>query len=306
MSGNLKNRIEERLYADYSVAPPFPVKHMNVEISNYCNHNCIFCARNKKEKTFGLMDEVFYSHIMQEAFYEGVREVGLFINGEPFTHPKLSVYIRLAKEIGYHYVYLTTNGSLATPENLRKSVDAGLDSIKFSINAATNESYAKVHGRDDFEKVIDNLNYAREFRNISGKKYKIFGSFFVTNITEMEAEYFKQHYGYLFDDLAFYKIRGYGMMQENAKLTTNFTARLKCTLPFNTIAIDYDGSLLVCCQDINQRVFIADLSKVSLRQAWYGENMTNFRKMHIDDNLAGTICEECLESGGGVAEVLDI
>ena len=49
--------------------------------------------------------------------------------------PDLPDYIAEAKRIGYSYVYLTSNGSLATPEKAKAALDAGLDSIKFSINA---------------------------------------------------------------------------------------------------------------------------------------------------------------------------
>jgi radical SAM protein with 4Fe4S-binding SPASM domain len=260
------------------------------------------------EKPKGFIDDEFYSRIIREAFDEGTREVGLFINGEPFTNPNLSKYISLAKQIGYEYVYVDTNGSLVTPERLHEVINAGLDSIKFSINAATKENYAKVHKRDDFEKVINNVEYTKKYREICKKKYNIFGSFAVTDITVSETELFKEKYAILFDDFAFYKVRARwgGLMQENAK-HTDFTKRKRCSTPFNAIYIDCDGSLLACGDDINNQIFIADLKKMSLKDAWYCDNMKSLRKAHIDANLTGTVCENCLVMGGGeVVEVLNI
>lgn len=47
--------------------------------------------------------------------------------------PDLPDYIAKAKEIGYTYVYLTSNGSLATPTKMRAVIDAGLDSLRFPL-----------------------------------------------------------------------------------------------------------------------------------------------------------------------------
>jgi radical SAM protein with 4Fe4S-binding SPASM domain len=259
------------------------------------------------EKSGGFIASDFCERIMREAFDEGVRELGMFINGEPFTNPALGTYIRLAKQIGYEYVYVTTNGALANPERLREVTDAGLDSIKYSINAGTKESYMKIHGCDDFEKVIGNLKYAREYREASGKRYNIFGSFVVTNPTAQETESFKRQYASLFDDFAFYKVRGNGAMRENTeRIAGEFTSQKCCTLPFNTINIDYDGSLLACCEDINHKIPISNLNKIPLKDAWYCDEMKRLRQAHIDRNLSGTVCEECLAGGGGVVEVVNV
>ncbi|RAZ93288.1 radical SAM protein, partial [Klebsiella oxytoca] len=79
----------------------------------------------------------------------------------------------LAKDIGYTYVYLTSNGALATPERIRAVVDAGLDSIKFSINAPERKLYEFIHGQDDFDKVFDHLVYLNQYRKESGRNFKI-------------------------------------------------------------------------------------------------------------------------------------
>jgi MoaA/NifB/PqqE/SkfB family radical SAM enzyme len=255
----------------------------------------------------GFIDEDFYNRVMEDAYECGVREVGLFINGEPFVNVNLGKFIHKAKKIGYEYVYITTNGALAHPDRIKEVIDCGLDSIKFSINAATQESYKLVHGRDDFDTVCRNLSFCHDYREGCGKKYNIFGSFVVTKITERETELFKENLSKFFDEFAFYKMRGQGgLMLGNAELGHGFTARSKCSLPFNTININYDGKLMACCEDINHNIAIDDLNLVPLKEAWYGENMTNFRKMHLDGKLKGTLCEACLAVGGGVVEILEL
>ena len=64
-------------------------------------------------------------------------------------------FVKKAKQLGIKRVYITTNGALANIEKVTKCIDAGLDSIKFSINASNREEYKTVHGYDDFDKVIN-------------------------------------------------------------------------------------------------------------------------------------------------------
>jgi radical SAM protein with 4Fe4S-binding SPASM domain len=139
------------------------------------------------------------------------------------------------------------------------------------------------------------------------KTRAIYGSFVVINITINESESFERQYADLFDDFAFYHVRGTGSMHENLKLSIGgFAAQKWCTLPFNTINIDYDGSLLACCEDINHKIPISNLNKIPLKDAWYCDAMKRLRQAHMDRNLAGTVCEECLAGGGGVVEVVNV
>ena len=54
-------------------------------------------------------------------------------------------------------IYITTNGALAQPDRIRYLAELGLNSIKYSVNASTRETYKKIHGKDDFETVRNNI-----------------------------------------------------------------------------------------------------------------------------------------------------
>ena len=87
----------------------------------------------------------------------GLKEVGLYATGEPFMTKNLDDYISIAKTYNIERVYITTNGALADLKTVIKCVEAGLDSIKFSINASNKSDYLEIHGHDDFSKVRDNV-----------------------------------------------------------------------------------------------------------------------------------------------------
>ena len=78
--------------------------------------------------------------------------------------------------MGYEYTYITTNGALMNEQRMKKLVIAGIDSVKFSINAANKNTCILTHGRDDFDMVYENLKRLFEYRKICGRSFKIFVS----------------------------------------------------------------------------------------------------------------------------------
>ena len=282
----------------YCLEPPFPYTNFLIETSNACNHSCIFCAHQKMQRKVGKIDTNFLYDILQQAYDLGTREVGFYATGEPFLVRELPDYIRRAKEIGYEYVYLTSNGSLATPERIRSVIDAGLDSIKFSINAPERRMYEFIHGKDDFDKVFEHLRYLNEYRNITGKKYKIFITGILTRFTEsMKEKYFEVFDG-LADEIVFkYVYNQGGYMPEIEDLlkcfSDNETFR-RCNLPFDAISVTYEGYLSVENADFENMLIVANLNEVSLKDAWYGSKMKEVRQKFIDDKLDGTICDGCV------------
>ena len=97
----------------YNTIVPAP-KSVKIELTARCNFSCSFCARGDKLRQQGDMDREFYNRIIREMRNSGVEELGLFYLGESFLCKWLPDAIREAKEAGYPYVFLTTNGSLAT------------------------------------------------------------------------------------------------------------------------------------------------------------------------------------------------
>ena len=95
----------------YTETPPFPTTNFLLELSNACNHACLFCAHQKMKRKVGKMSGEMVESVLRQAYDLGAREVGMYATGEPFLVPELPEYIRLAKDMGYTYVYLTSNGS---------------------------------------------------------------------------------------------------------------------------------------------------------------------------------------------------
>lgn len=282
----------------YSLRPPFPQTNFLMEVSNACNHACIFCAHQKMKRPVKKIDKNLAFDILLQAYELGTREVGFYATGEPFLVPDLADYIRKAKEIGYTYVYLTSNGALATPEKIREVIDAGLDSIKFSINAPERKLYAFIHGRDDFDTVVEHLKYLYAYRKESGRDFKIYVTGILTKYTENMQEEYHRLFDHLCDQVVFkfvYNQGGY-MPEIETYLRCNCDGaeRRKCNLPFDAISVTCEGYLSIENADYEDMLIVADLNTTSLKDGWYGEKMTDMRRRFLEDKLEGTLCDGCV------------
>ena len=282
----------------YTLEPPFPATNFLLELSNACNHACLFCAHQKMRRKVGKMAPKMVESVLRQAYELGTREVGMYATGEPFIVPELAEYVKLAKDIGYTYVYLTSNGSLATPERIRAVVDAGVDSVKFSINAPERKLYEFIHGRDDFDTVFEHLKYLNQYRRESGRSFKIYITGILTRYTEHTREdYFKVFDG-LADQIVFKAVYNQGgympEIDHLLKCTDDKEQFRRCNLPFDALCVTCEGYLSVENADFENMLIVADLNKVSLKDGWYGDKMKEVRRMFLDDCLEGTLCHGCV------------
>jgi len=248
----------------------------------------------------GEIDPLLLKRLLREAYEMGVRRVGLYTTGEMFLCKDIETHIRNAKELGFTYIYSDTNGALATKENMRKVVLAGLDSIKFSINAGTRETYRVIHGRDDFDTVLQNLKDCHELREELGLRFKILVSYVVTSKNENELEILRGKIAPLADELWDVGART-TLLQDPEDIRWLEPIRYEkstpafCTPLFNRLHITWDGFLTACCIDFNHDLLLADLKRVSLQEAWNCENFTRLRDRHLNKSLEGTLCYNCLK-----------
>lgn len=286
----------------FSETPPFP-KEIFLDLTSFCNHACVFCS-NPHIKNKKTMDDDMAIRVLQEAYDCGTRDLGLYATGESFIVKNLSEYVKLAKDIGYEYLFITSNGALATPEKAKPVLDAGLDSIKFSISAGRRETYKQIQGKDDFDKVIENLKWIHKYREESGLNYRIYVTMVYTRQTEEEVEILHEIVKPYIDQWDPHPLNNQcGNMFENNDLgfidSSNPRARGKreiCFQPFNGFTITPEGYVSACVLDYSMDLIVADLNKTSLKDVWHSEKYREFRRRHLEKNLKGGICYNCMNN----------
>lgn len=273
---------------------------MLVEITNRCNYQCNFCAHSHMNHHFGDIDPNFLKRILREAYDMGVRRVGLYTIGEMFLCKDIAVHIKNAKEAGFEYIYADTNGALANRINLESVILAGLDSIKFSINAGKAETYKKIHGHDAFETVLENLKTCYALKQKHNKTLKIMVSFVVTNQNEDEVDLLKKMVEPYIDTYMAHPIsvRHNGENDIRNSLEPKmgkYFQTIPCFMVFTRLHITFDGYLTACCQDFNYELLLADLKTMPLQEAWESKNALELRRAHINGNVEGFLCDNCIK-----------
>ena len=282
-------------------------KNALIELTNACNHACVFCYNPEMNRKTTNLEFKLYQEFIIKCFEEGVEEVGLYSTGEPFMTKKLDQYIKYAKERGIRRVYITTNGALATFEKVKKCIDFGLDSIKFSINAGSRETYKSIHGYDDFDKVLKNISDIYKYINEKKIRLQILCSYVFTDLTFNEIESFIEKYGYLFEDIAFWKAGNQGghTLERSTKITKKINENSEnlsknnfqppCEMLWNRIHFTSEGYLTACCTDYENSLVYKKFEKnETLKSQYNSSNIVNLRKKHLENNLDRTLCKNCI------------
>ena len=291
----------------------YPLKPMDMtdvvlrlEVTNICNHACKFCPNRKLERKRCYIEKDLAKRVILEAADMGITRGGFFIMGEPLLNPDTLEYYRYAMENGFDFLFLTTNGSVATEEKIHEIFSSGVKSLKFSINGGTPETYKKIHGRDDYEKAMAMLKYAKAYRDKNNIDCRILSSFIVNtdNVHEI-----KQHYENIkdyIDDFAFFGMATYAssVLEDTDNIKTEFdsgnvahvefTTSSPCALLVNSVCVTAEGFLNLCVTDPTNMNAIHDLHQMSLKNAWYSDEMIEIRRMHAEGRIQGTVCDNCI------------
>jgi len=299
---SFREKLAEGVTAKAAVDVPFP-KEFQLDITDRCNHACVFCS-NPKLQNKGDIDPELARRVLREAYDNGSRMVGIYGTGEPLMVKHLPSYVAYAKELGYEYVYIDTNGALATPKIIRPVVDAGLDSIKFSVNGGTRESYKAIHVKDDFDLVISNLKRLAEYKREHDLNIKIYVSMVVTDQVRDEVPILEKIVRPYVDDWyprALFNTCGNNPENNELADIESFFIRGRkrskiCFQPFKGFCVTPEGYLSACILDYQRSLILADLNEVSLIEGWNGEIARNFRARHRDGDTKGWICYNCIHN----------
>lgn len=289
------------------VVIPAP-RSVKMELNTRCNYSCTFCVRSVRENDCIDMDRSMYSRIIRELRDAGVEELGLFYINEPFTCSWLHEAIAEAKEVGFPYVFLTTNGANATPNKVRKCMEAGLDSLKFSVNFADEEQFgavAKVNTKL-WLKALDHIAAARKVRDEGPHKCGLYASSIAFDGEQGErmkrvVDSYVRPYVDEFYWLPLYGMSGAskanGMRPQpgNPGRLDAMRAPLPCWAVFTEGHITADGKLSACCfgNGADDALAMADLNQVSFMDGWNSLAYQQLRQAHLDGDVSKTPCAEC-------------
>ena len=187
----------DRLALLKSGAQPSPV-HLQLVLSDLCNHNCNFCAyrqdgyqsselfivKDEKGNTIKNPNRMITTHdaiqIVRDCKELGVKAIQFTGGGEPTVHPNCSIIIDVAHSLGIE-TSLVTNGSKLNSA-MRESL-MGSSWVRISLDAGTKETYRMIRGLNSdsmWDSVLRDVNNLAVERNQNKSGLYIGISFVVT------------------------------------------------------------------------------------------------------------------------------
>ena len=126
----------------------------NIEITTFCNFGCRYCARTVLRPTEKMMSIELFEELLDRlpSAYR-VTLVGL---GEPLLHPQLTELIAAAKARGRR-VGMVTNAQLLSSQRSVEILDAGLDSIAFSLDTIDPNRLSELRAGSDLSTIETNI-----------------------------------------------------------------------------------------------------------------------------------------------------
>lgn len=279
---------------------------IHIQTKAICNHKCASCPYGHGYEASGkdLPDDLFKSLIAQiqaaPTAPEGAKPlIILNVQNEPTCDKRLPRLVSETKAACPDWrVGITTNGSLLSPDLSRALAAAGLDRIVISLDAASEECYAAVHGKPGhYEKIVSNIEGAID----AGLNPRI--SFIVM----------KENSSDVFSFLKQWESRGVRYRVKVAKDRCGYfdlkrafdyrlSAKKSCRLPFGVVDIVANGDVIPCCQDWDHEVVLGNIREQQLADIWHGSAYQEFRKKLTTDRASIPLCARCTtisRSGAG-------
>lgn len=136
------------------------LQYLRLSLTEACNMSCTYCLPDgfpewyRHKARLGLAE---IKTILEGFRLRGFRKIR-FTGGEPTVHPHCLDAVKLAKELGYESICLTTNGLLI--KDLTAWRDAGLTQINVSMDSLDPSTFEKMTKSPHLELVLQLINDA--------------------------------------------------------------------------------------------------------------------------------------------------
>lgn len=262
----LSRRKSQRAYIDYfyreGEEAPFPLI-VNLETINRCNSTCSFCTANKnaeKRPYQRMEDELFYKIIDQLRDWGYKGHLTLYGNNEPWLDTRIVEFHEYCRrQLPDCFIFMSTNGLLLDVDKLK------------AITPYVDQLIINNYCRD--MKLHDNVQEIYEYVKAHEKEFTAVD--ILIQIRYMDAV-----------------LTNRAGSAPNKKNETK-VIKETCLMPFTDMFIFPDGRMGICCCDNFEVTTLADLKKVSLKEAWNSEEYRRVRAAIKDGRQNYPFCRFC-------------
>lgn len=145
-------------------------KHLQIEIvAGFCPSRCVMCPIENSPRKQIMSDAVFKVVLERFSPYRDYLEyTTLHGLGEPLLDKNIVKKIKMAKNMGFPSVGFATVAVNLSEDLAVALIDAGLDTIIFSVDGIKKETHEAIRKGTDFNKVLLNIDNFIRLRNNQG------------------------------------------------------------------------------------------------------------------------------------------
>ena len=270
------------------------------EVTTRCNLSCVHCPSSmlSAQPDFaGDMATSLYEKIVDEIAQHPDTFFRPFNGGEPMLRRDLPQLVAYAKAAGIRQVAVTTNGTLLIERMRRDLIDAGLDHLEVSIDAASAATYEQVRQSTHYDRVVENTRrYIAEVKRVNPAR-TVTVSFVRQPANRHEADAFFSLWHGTADAVyirEYHQHNGLMPPAPDARPSTG-AQRHPCPYVFERLIVHHDGRVRFCEADWEARHPIGDAHTQTLQSIWQGEQYRRLRQQHVDGTFGHPFCRDCTD-----------
>jgi MoaA/NifB/PqqE/SkfB family radical SAM enzyme len=256
-----------------------------LEVSAFCNANCLYCTREVMRRELGTMSDELYGRLIEQI--KEYPETRLYLSGfgEPLMDKGLADKVAVAKQAGIRSVGFFSNLSLLTPERAEELVAAGLDNIDVSIDGGTPETYNRIRRHLNFETTIANLRYLASVKRAGRPLITV--DTVVTPENEAEIPQLRRLLRGVADRVVFRRPESWagqitlpaGMKTPHGGILPRY--RPPCIHLWGQMNVYWDGTVPLCCRDFDAKGPLGDAADQTLAEIWQDDIIERYRVAHL-------------------------
>ncbi|MGK5091857.1 radical SAM protein [Deltaproteobacteria bacterium TL4] len=290
----------------FQLESDFPL-FLHIESSYQCNFQCPMCTQGNPElkAKFGYPERMTTGKILKllkEAQKFHCPSVSFQGDNEPFLMKDLIHWFELAREHGFLDIMVNTNGSVMTEALAERTIRSGLTRLRFSLDAITEETYAKIRINGKFERTMRNIALFLQKKKELQADLPLVGVNFVRmKQNEHEIEAFVEYWNDRVDFIVLQEFMTpdtegeYEHLSGESKLAVH---NFQCNQPWQRLYIRGNGEVTPCCAMFSRYLKLGEIQTSSLESLWNGPAIKALRKLHAEGRYAeNPVCLKCSKSG---------
>lgn len=287
-------RYRYEMYPQLKVLDHFPPS-LQVEPASICNYRCVFCYQTDHELTnpqnghMGLMSLELFKEVIDQA--EGQCEaVTLASRGEPLINRHIEEM--LAYVAGKFVAFkINSNAWFLDERKSHAILQAGVNHLVFSVDAASEPLYSQMRVNGKLEKVLANI---KQFHDIRARHYP--DSKTITRVSgvkfceEQHLDEMESFWGDLVDQVAFVT---YNPWENTYQRPVNDIVT-PCSDLWRRMFVWFDGMVNPCDVDYRSTLAVGNVKGGSLSDIWRNKKYSALREAHLTrQRSALSPCDRC-------------